>query len=156
VRRNVASQKFSLIEASLPFPAPVQGDRGDGVKTLIDGDCPFQAERKRPCQRFHSGVFVKVNEAAECAFVKTEATGAVEPSKAGTADRADALLVQRIGVYKGRIAAGTEIIRFEWDGSGETVRADGNPRPFIKGVFTNTAFVWKKQRKNAVGDRSES
>jgi hypothetical protein len=97
-----------------------------------------------------------MNEAAECAFVKTEATGAVEPSKAGTADRADALLVQRIGVYKRRITTRAKIISFELDGRGETVRADGNPRPFIEGVFTNTAFVWKKQRKNAVGDRSES
>jgi hypothetical protein len=97
-----------------------------------------------------------VNETAESAFVKTEATGAVEPSKAGTADRADTLLVQRIGVYERRVTAGAEIIRFELNGRREAVRADGNPCPFIKGVFTDTAFVREKQRKNAVGDRSES
>jgi hypothetical protein len=97
-----------------------------------------------------------MNQTAESAFVKTEATGAVKPPKAGTADRADALLVQWIGVYERRITAGAEIIRLELNGRGEAVRADGNPSPFIEGVFTDTAFVWEKQRKNAVGDRSES
>jgi hypothetical protein len=97
-----------------------------------------------------------MNETAKSSFVKTEATGAVEPSQAGTADRANTMVVQRIGVDERRVTAGTEIIRFELNGGGEALRADGNPRPFIKGVFTDTAFVWEKQRKNAVRDRSES
>jgi hypothetical protein len=156
VRRDVASQKFGLIKTSFPFPAPVQGDRGNSVKAFIDGDSTFQTTRERPCKRLHSGVFVKVNQTAEGTFVKTEATGAVKPSKAGTADRANTLFIQRIGIDERRITARAEIICFEWNGGGKAVCADRNPCPFIEGVFTDTAFVWEKQRKNAVGDRSES
>ena len=51
-RRDVASEKFSLIEASLPLPAPVQRDGSDGIKAFIDGDGPFQKPRESQPSRF--------------------------------------------------------------------------------------------------------
>jgi hypothetical protein len=57
-----------------------------------------------------------VNQTAEGAFVETEATGAVKPSEAGTADRTDTLFVQWIGVYERRVTAGAEVFGFELNG----------------------------------------
>jgi len=144
-----------LIESALPFLTPVQRHGSNRVEGFVDGNGALEILRKWPRERLHSRIFVEMNQAAERAFVKSEATGAVKPAKAGTADCADTLVVKRIVVDERGVTAGAEIVGLKGGGHRETGLADRNTGPFVKRLFTDAAFIRKKQRKNAVGDRSE-
>jgi hypothetical protein len=96
-----------------------------------------------------------MDQAAESAFIKTEAGGAIEPAKARPADRADPLSVKWIRVDEWSITTGTKVFRFKRRWGGNAGGADGNTRPLGERAFTDPAFVWEEQRKNAVRDCPE-
>ncbi len=97
-----------------------------------------------------------MNQAAQRAFIKSEAGGRVKFSQAGTARRANPMLIQRKLVLKRRMTAGTEMIRLEGSGGGKALRANRDARPAVKGAVANAAIRGENQRKNAVRDRPES
>jgi hypothetical protein len=56
----------------------MQRHRDNRVKTFIDRNGALHETRQSPRQRLHSGVFIKVNETAERAFVQPEAGRVIE------------------------------------------------------------------------------
>jgi hypothetical protein len=129
----------------------VEGHRYYGVKAFIHRNGLRKKARQMPSQRFHAGVLVKVNQVAKRALVKPEAGRAVESAKAGTADRAQTLLIQREPVQKRGIAGGAKIFRFKWFGGVEALVADRNAGPSNQRTLADTTFIREKQREDSVG-----
>ena len=97
-----------------------------------------------------------MNQLPKSALVITEARGAIEAPQSGTAQGADAVLIQRETVLKRSVACGAEILRFERRRFFETPPADGNTRETFERNTTNAAVCGEKKRKKSVGDRSET
>jgi len=89
-------------------------------------------------------------------FVEAEAGRTVKAPQAGTARRANTLFVERVRVYKRRVTAGAEVLRFERHGRREAFGAHRNTGPSGQRALADTAIVGEEQRKKAVRDRSES
>lgn len=152
---NIPGQQFRLVKAALPALPPIQWHWHNCIKWLIDRNRALEESRQWPAQRAHTAVFEKVNQVSEGAFIETETGRAIEATQALAACGANAVLVKRIAVYEGCMTASAEVIGLEGFRCGQTLVANGNSGPFCKRALADAAFVGKKQRKNAVGDRSE-
>lgn len=154
--RNRASQQFSLVEASPPLPAPVQRHGNDEIVAGVNREGTIEEWRKIRGQGTHPGVFQEVDQAAQRAFVETEATGAVETLEAGAAQGADTIGIERITVLERRITGGAEILGFERSGGVQACMADRNAGKTVQRNVADAAFGREKKRKNSVRDRAEA
>ena len=134
----------------------MQRDGHHGIERLVDRNRALEKPGQRFRQGLHAVVFEKVDQPAEGAFIESEAGCAVEASQALPARGADAVVVQRIAVNERSVAGDTEEFGFEGPGGFEAVGADRHASPSGERALADAAFVGEQQRKNAVGDRSES
>lgn len=139
-----------LVESTLPPFAPVQRHRHDRVITLIVRKNTLQVTGQMTRQRLHSRILIQMNQAAQRAFVQTEAGGMIESAKSRTASRAHTLLVERVRIQKRRITNRAKVIGLQRSGGLKATGANRNAGPFGKGTLANTAVSRKKQRKNSV------
>ena len=93
-----------------------------------------------------------MDQLAQRAFVKSEAVGGVESARAGAAQRAAALEIQRIAILERGLALGAEVLGGVSGGSGEAGGADRNARVADQGPAADAAVIGKEDRKKSVGN----
>ena len=71
-------KQFGLIEAALPSAQPVDGNRNDGIESLVTRKRGDQFRCQRPIQGADLGVLEKVDQVAQSAFVGAEGVGGVK------------------------------------------------------------------------------
>ena len=109
VRREIARASSSdWLNFLCHWLPPVQRHRHDGVEALISRQRVREKSGERAGQRPHTGIFVKVDELAECAFIRAVAIGRIKTTKAAAAQCAAAFLIQRVAVLERRSATTAE------------------------------------------------
>lgn len=154
--RYFARQQFRLIEAALPAAMPVHRNRNHQIVSGIYRQCPLQQFRQRSSQRPHFGVFKKMDQLAQRAFVEAETDRAVEAARAGAAQRADALCIQRKTILERGVAGSAKVLCFKRSRGFEATTANRDPGKPLKRDVADAALGREKKRKKSVGDRAEA
>ncbi len=151
--RHVPRKEFGLVETATPLFAPVQRDGHYSVEFLFRRDYTVQVFAQIAGQGLHAGILVKVNEAAERAFVVSETGGAIKAPQTGTTGCADAANIEGKGVDEGRVAHGAEIFGFErgWGVQAGIANRDAGPAGEL-GV-ADAAIIREESRKKTVWER---
>ena len=105
---DAAGQKFGLIKAALPAPAPVQRHRHHAIQMLVARQRSRQQLDERACHGLHAPIFVKVNPLSLKSLIRAITIGRVEPAQSMAAQGAPALLIERKCVFEGSAATGAE------------------------------------------------
>lgn len=140
-----------MVEAALPLAAPVKRNRSDRIKRQIARERRCHVAGNRIGKRFDAGVFVKVNQVAQSAFVLAVAIGIVKAAHAATAERAPPVQIEGKLVLERSAAAYAVKLGLEGLGLGEATGTNRNAGNLLEGNPAKAAIGGVKKGKKGVG-----